>query len=218
MKMTYKGRFISVLFVTFILLTVRTAVKSHFGSVPHSIPFPAVILILIGWFIGKEYDKSVYKANRDFLTKLYNRRFVTERINKVFKKVKRNKQKLAVILLDVNDFKEINDNFGHSAGDSILKSISNLLVNHFDSTDIVARWGGDEFLILSSFHEQESLNIKLTNLINKLEKTDWEYQNISLSLGHAIYPTDAVNFDPLVLKADSKMYAFKSQQNKTKIQ
>ncbi|GAA0433394.1 hypothetical protein GCM10008983_07540 [Lentibacillus halophilus] len=209
--MGYKGRITGIAFVAIILFTIRTVVKSHFGAAPHPIPLPAIIPIIIGWYLGKEYDKSVYRANRDSLTGLFNRRYVFEKIHKTILKTKKRNNTLAIILLDINNFKQINDSFGHETGDLILKSISKLLANSFTSKDIVSRWGGDEFLIISSFADQNDLNQKIAHFENALKNQDWEYQSLSVSIGKAISSSGADEFESLISKADANMYEVKTK-------
>lgn len=212
-EMGYKGRIISVAFVAIIIITIRMIVKSHFGSTPHQIPLPAIVLLVIGWFLGREYDKSVYIANRDSLTGLLNRRYVLGKIQKNFLKAKRKKYKVAVILLDVNNFKQINDNFGHEAGDQVLKRISALLTNSFTPEDIVSRWGGDEFLVISPFADQKIVKQKITHFENSVQDSNWKYPGLSVSIGQAIYPSDDDNFECLISEADANMYRFKPLAN-----
>lgn len=209
--MKYKGRIISVSFIIIIIFSIRIVVKSHFDSTPHQIPFPAFILIIVGWFLGKEYDKSVYRANSDSLTGLFNRHYVLDEIHKIFAKAKRKNKKVAIILIDVNDFKEINDNFGHDTGDIILKNISDLMISSFKSSDIISRWGGDEFLIISPFTDYKILDEKINLFEQSITHINWESHNISASIGKAIYPVDADNFESLVSKADINMYHSKSR-------
>ncbi|AIF45112.1 GGDEF domain-containing protein [Virgibacillus sp. SK37] len=211
--MGYKGRITGITFVAIIIIVIRTFVKIHFGATPHSIPLPAIILMIIGWYLGREYDKSVYKANRDPLTGLFNRRYVLDNIQKSFSKANRKSNKLAIILLDVNDFKQINDNFGHETGDQVLKCISDLLIDSFLSEDIVARWGGDEFLIVSPFADEKRLNQKISHFKNSLKSKDLKYNGLSVSIGKAIYPSDDNTFESLISKADANMYRFKSHYN-----
>ncbi len=211
--MGYKGRITGITFVAIIIIVIRTFVKLNFGETPHDIPLPATILMIIGWYLGREYDKSVFKANRDPLTGLFNRRYVLDNIQKLFSKANRKRNKLAVILLDVNDFKQINDNFGHETGDQVLKFISNLLIDSFVSEDIVARWGGDEFLIVFTFADEKRLNQKISYFKNSMKGKDWKYNGLSVSIGKAIYPSDDKTFESLISIADANMYRFKSYHN-----
>lgn len=205
----YKGRIIGTTFLAVIFLFIRTVVTFKFGAAPHRIPFPAIILIVIGWFLGREYDKSVYRANRDFLTGLFNRHYVLSKIQKIFSSSRRNKNKIAILLLDVNNFKQINDNFGHDTGDMVLRRIAELLTNNVTSDDIVSRWGGDEFLIISPFMEQKEVNQKIRRFENDLKYCNWEGLDLSVSVGLATYPTNGHHFENLLSIADANMYGLK---------
>jgi len=211
--MGYKGRITGITFVAVIIVAIRTVVKLKFGATPHGIPLLAIIPMIIGWYFGREYDKSVYRANRDSLTGLFTRRYVLDKIQKNFSRANRKKNKIAIILLDVNDFKQINDNFGHETGDQVLKCISDLLIDSFTSEDIVSRWGGDEFLVISPFTDQKTLNQKISHFKNSMKSKDLKYHGLSVSIGKAIYPSERNTFESLISKADANMYKFKSHYN-----
>jgi len=95
--MFYRGLIIIATFLIIILLTIRTIVISKFGAAPHQVPLLGISLVPIGWFSGREYDKSVYKANIYALTGLYNRRFVYDRVLKIFSKARKRDEQLAIV-------------------------------------------------------------------------------------------------------------------------
>ncbi|MGX2962018.1 GGDEF domain-containing protein (plasmid) [Peribacillus sp. JNUCC 23] len=106
-------------------------VKKHFGQVPHPVPIPAIIVLVIAWYLGEQYDKYVYLSTRDSLTGLYNRRYVTDKFPNLSRCANRRKLNICTLLVDVNDFKEINDHYGHDAGDVVLANISKKIVRFF---------------------------------------------------------------------------------------
>lgn len=185
-------------------------VRSKTGQVPHPFPYPVFVILIIAWFMGRYHDKSVQLSMRDALTGLYNRRFVMKQIEKMMRKANRRQQKIAVMLLDVNDFKDINDQFGHEYGDKVLAGIAELIQNSFDKKDIAARWGGDEFLIISSFSDERAVETKISQFKSKLINRNWQFnKGVSVSLGKGIFPDDGDEFHDLVEKADSNMYKIK---------
>lgn len=214
--MNYKGRVISIAFVAVILLFIRQVVIMHFGRAPHPLPLPMVIPLIIAWYGGKQYDKYMHLSTRDSLTGLFNRRYVLDTFSRTLSKAKRKKVNIAVLLLDLNDFKEINDTYGHDTGDKVLESISKLLKVCFDRNDIISRWGGDEFLIVSSFADKKVIENKLSHFKNKIKSEDCGYHGLSVSIGRAIYPFDATDLESLIAKADSDMYRLKMDHKQIK--
>ena len=215
-KVSHKGRIISVLVFGCTIFAIREVVKSHFGEVPHMLPVPALIPLIIVWYLGYQYDKSVDLSTRDTLTKIFNRRYVLNRFPKESTNCKKRNIHMAVLVLDVNDFKKINDQFGHETGDQVLVGISKLLEETFDPKDIIARWGGDEFLVLSKFEDEHVLSQKIEQLKHGMKQKQWKIQhhNVSVSIGKAIFPTDGQNLNSLIAKADSNMYEIKMQHKK----
>lgn len=161
----------------------------------------------------EEKKLLAHKLRFDSLTNLPNRIFLAERLEEATKRAKRGNKILAVIFVDLDDFKEINDTLGHTAGDLLLQEIAQRLQRNIRNTDIVARLAGDEFVIVidgcESKKEIENIAIKLQSklcLPMMLEKT-----NISMtaSLGIAIYFEDAHSADELITNADRAMYKSK---------
>lgn len=210
-KIGYKGRVISVLFVSFVILLIRSMVKMQFGNVPHPVPILAIFPLIIAWILGKNYDKYVYLSTVDSLTGLYNRRFITERFLKECKKCIHKGSHIAVLMVDVNHFKTINDCFGHEFGDLVLQDISRILQEVFGEKGIISRWGGDEFLIITKFKDEKILFEKIDYFQNLLSQKDWGILNahLNVSIGKAIFPIESRNFHDLVAKADAEMYKLK---------
>lgn len=209
--MGYRGRVVSALFVAVVLMFIREMVSIHFGHPPHAFPIPAMIVIILAWLLGKQHDKYVYLSIRDPLTGLYNRRYVNDKFPSLAKYADRKNMNISILLLDVNDFKEINDQYGHQLGDSVLSTIAKLLRQSFGPKDLLARWGGDEFIILSVFSDANVLSNKIHHFKSRLDVEDWQYKGkLSISIGKAVYPTDAVDLQKLLAVADNHMYEEKA--------
>ncbi len=149
-----------------------------------------------------------YLADHDPLTGLYNRRKLTEILTK---ELKHNKNG-AIFLLDIDDFKNINDILGHVYGDELLRRIANLIMDSVSENIIAFRFGGDEFLIL--LREEENHKIveyaeKLLNIFKERVFIDEIENNITVSLGIVKYPQDGKTIDDLLIKADIAMYSVK---------
>lgn len=171
------------------------------------------VYTLAGWWLGKRYDQLRYLSMRDSLTQSYNRRYVYTMFPKLKQQADRQKHILTVYVIDVNDFKRINDTFGHAAGDLTLRIIAKTLNRLCKPGDIVARWGGDEFIMISS-HKAESLH-SIHNRMREENMTDLPAAiapYVSVSIGKAMYPTESKQLDELIKIADSNMYELKQEK------
>tara|TARA_B100002051_G_C16742923_1_gene645485 strand:+ start:36 stop:1511 length:1476 start_codon:yes stop_codon:yes gene_type:complete len=162
----------------------------------------------------KSVEEMHYLAYYDKMTKLPNRILFNDRAKLAFKNAKRNKDKYAILFLDLDEFKLVNDTMGHNAGDKLLKIIAKKLKNSVREGDTISHWGGDEFTILSkinSINDNEFLCKRILNEIKKPVKINNKNIDCSVSIGTAIYPTDGENIDDLIQKADMAMYVSKTK-------
>lgn len=163
----------------------------------------------------KQSEEVVWQyANVDTLTGLPNRRLFFERLDQALNTVKNNGQKLAVIFLDLDRFKEVNDTQGHDQGDKLLLQAGQRLMTCLDNRDLVARLGGDEFvLMLSDAHASyvEALAQRVLDTLSQPFQLDDTYAYVSASLGIAIFPDDAGNKEDLMKRVDQAMYASKKK-------
>lgn len=153
------------------------------------------------------------QALRDPLTQLYNRRFLNETLEHEFHRAKRLSQPLSIILFDIDHFKSINDTYGHTLGDNYLVLLSNSLQLHTRKSDIVCRYGGEEFLLLlpeTNASAAAQLAEKLRRLFADLFQV-FEGNEIktTISSGVASYPEHGTNQSELINKADQALYVSK---------
>ena len=166
--------------------------------------------------IKKNQNKLEELANYDPLTKLPNRLLLHEQIKQSVKLAKRNKNQFAVLFIDLDRFKQINDTYGHGAGDEVLKMTAKRLQSVLRETDIVARLGGDEFIVVvDDMRQIENVHLVAQNILDKLQEKFTTGENdhyISCSVGISVYPDDTVNddIDVLLKNADIAMYESKS--------
>jgi len=153
---------------------------------------------------------------RDPLTRLYNRRFLEESLERELNLATRKKQPLAIIFVDLDHFKIFNDTFGHDAGDMVLKSLGDLLRAFFRDTDLCCRFGGEEFAIIlpeSTVEDAASRANALRSMVKSL-RLQYKQQNLgplSLSAGVAGFPEHGSAADDLLKIADQCLYESKAR-------
>lgn len=151
-------------------------------------------------------------AHYDYLTGLLNRGLFMNRLKKAIDDCKRYDQACSLLYVDLDDFKQINDTYGHEAGDYILKTVAERLQKNCRVTDSAARLGGDEFAILLERVDELKSNAIAAKLLDQVSKeVKWKSHkiNISLSLGIAYYPKTANDIRDLLRQADEAMYMAK---------
>ncbi len=161
------------------------------------------------------YDLLKVQAMHDPLTGLLNRLYLDERLEIELSRAKRKSQHLTFILIDLDLFKKINDNFGHHAGDYVLFEFAKFLKNSFRGYDYIYRYGGEEFLALlpdtngvDALQKAEILRTKIKQL--KLEFSGTTLPPISISAGISVYPDNGVDGRSLIAAADIALYKAKS--------
>lgn len=162
-------------------------------------------------------DELRFLAHHDPLTKLINRSLFYDRLVSGLSTARRHQNSLAVLFLDVNDFKTINDTYGHAIGDGVLCAVAQRLESCLRETDTVARMGGDEFtVLLTDIPSMEAVTHKIEQILTALaEPLGAEFGEISMpscSIGVACYPADGDDADTLLRHSDSAMYTAKKRR------
>ena len=145
----------------------------------------------------------------DELTSLRNRRAFEERLVLEFSMARRRKRELAVVLLDVDNFKKINDRWGHGAGDEVLRRLSAVLRTTIRLPDLVARYGGEEFVVLLPESGLEAAQGFANRLMERIASEAWEREPVTISVGIAAITDTLINGFQLVGMADEALYAAK---------
>jgi len=162
---------------------------------------------------AKTLDQVVHFADLDELTNLPNRRRLLERIERSIGHSIRHDDGFALLFLDVNGFKYINDKLGHATGDLVLKKIAQCLTTAVRETDTVSRYGGDEFLILLSnvSRKSDAMSVadKILSTFGSPHPIGDQSLRLSVSIGISVYPEDGTNPQTLIEKADVAMYQAK---------
>ncbi len=188
-----------------------TAVKSHDDDV--------IVTHYVGTLLDiterKNRENQIHQlAFYDSLTDLPNRRLLTERLKQSISIERRAKKQLAVMMMDLDKFKAVNDTFGHAAGDELLKQAAVRIKSHLRDNDTVARLGGDEFVvILADVHNQKDAkyvaHLLIKNLMQPFVLTQSDNVEIGASIGISFFPQDGEDGEVLMNKADIALYQAK---------
>ena len=163
-------------------------------------------------------EEAIEIALHDALTGLPNRVLFEQRLDYGLSQSKRHGWGLAVLFIDIDEFKSINDSYGHDRGDKVLLMVTDRLQSFVRQEDTVSRWGGDEFVCLLLEIKQEAdvthLAERMANRIAEACEFDGIVLSISVSIGIAIYPADGETPDILFKNADTAMYQAKGTENR----
>ncbi len=172
-------------------------------------------LAAIAIWNAKLYNRIGELAIRDGLTGLYCQRHFKDRLDEDIIKATRVRQSLAVVMIDIDNFKDYNDKYGHIAGDIVLKHIADILKSSVEPGDLVARYGGEEFVLILLGKDKaqaqkfaEALRKKIESEIFLLRQME---TRVTVSIGCAIFPRDSIVKDELVRLADGALYEAKER-------
>jgi len=157
--------------------------------------------------------QMAHSAEHDFLTGLPNRMLLNDRVGQAIALAKRHVRKVAVLFLDLDGFKHINDSLGHPVGDKLLQSIAKRLVDCIRGSDSVSRQGGDEFVILLlDLEHAEDAAVTARRMLEAValpHSVDQHDLHVTASIGVSVYPDDGLDADTLIKNADTAMYQAK---------
>ncbi len=165
----------------------------------------ALSIVLLSVRSLKELEEAAFY---DTLTGAFNRRFIIEYISEEIRKSRRFKNEFAILLVDLNDFKKVNDTYGHDAGDEVLREVVRKLRKVLRNYDMIARWGGDEFLIFLPIEHRADI-LEVANRLATDFYLDFQGVRITLSVGYACFPQDGESIGKLIESADERMYISK---------
>lgn len=155
-------------------------------------------------------------AFTDGLTQLYNRKYLEENLKKLIPQVNRDNKNIALLMLDMDHFKAVNDEYGHDIGDKVLKELSRILQENVRESDILVRYGGEEFMVLlvGVASTEDALNVahKIGQKVRENEIDVYAGTTIkkTISIGLSMYPEDSNSFDTIIKNADIALYEAKS--------
>jgi diguanylate cyclase (GGDEF)-like protein len=151
-------------------------------------------------------------ASTDELTGLTNRRRMLEHIREELTRMKRSGRSGALIMADIDHFKQVNDKHGHACGDAVLIGVADTLRERLRSQDFIARWGGEEFLFLLPETDESGALIAAEKIRNAIEEStmEWEGKQLNVTMTFGVAPLDpAVGIDESISRADDALYTGK---------
>jgi diguanylate cyclase (GGDEF)-like protein len=167
--------------------------------------------------LSDQKDQVTHSAQHDFLTGLPNRLLLNDRIAQAITLAPRHKKKVAVLFLDLNGFKQINDSLGHLTSDKLFRSVANRLVECVRGSDTVSRHGGDEFVVLLSEVTQSgdaAIMVKrMLQAVSEVHLIEDQSVHVTSSIGVSIYPDDGGDAESLIQSADVAMYRAKGDKS-----
>jgi diguanylate cyclase (GGDEF)-like protein len=185
-------------------------IESEVWNLPKYVVAVGMILIML----EDQIAHNKYLAFHDELTGLPNRRLFQDRLTIALERARRSNTKAALLVVDLDRFKQVNDTWGHHAGDLLLQQVSMLFVGRVRNCDTVARTGGDEFsVILEGICDGDSAQQVALSLVENLSEPleiGGKLISIGASVGVAVYPDDAAEFEALCIAADMRMYDSKN--------
>ncbi len=179
-----------------------------------------LLTALASWLIAGSITRKrlhraelFHMAHFDTLTGLPNRTLYYDRLNQTFESSKRHRRRFAILYVDLDDFKQVNDTMGHSAGDMVLKTVSRRMLDIVRKSDTVGRMGGDEFMIIlndiSQADDAEMVAQKLLSTLTIPVDIGEQKATVGACIGLAVFPNDSEDKDTLIKMADEAMYACK---------
>lgn len=156
------------------------------------------------------YENIILQSTHDDLTGLYNRQYFIDAVAQNIALAKRNQNDLSILFIDVDDFKDVNDLYGHDLGDQALRQISKVISEVIRKSDIAARYGGEEFIVLLPLTASIEALVLAERIRERVEacqlEVDGKVLNITISGGIASYPVNAQSAEALITLADSALY------------
>ncbi|MDU2064358.1 MAG: GGDEF domain-containing protein [Sporomusaceae bacterium] len=205
--MKYTGRILGLTLTILFIIAVRIYAYFYLNYPVTAPPLPGLIALTFAYWAGKKYDQVKFYSERDSLTGLYNRRMIDKLSATTFARSHKRREQVGLILFDCNNFKIINDTYGHNIGDLVLQAFARLLVKETRKNDVVARWGGDEFLVIVTNADEQQMKAILQRIELKTFELSKEFEfPISVASGFSLHVKESEDLDTLLAEADHMMY------------
>lgn len=149
------------------------------------------------------------------MTQCFNRRYFSESLEREIKRATRDKYEIGVLMIDIDQFKPFNDNYGHQAGDAVLQELAHHLTANMRAEDVVSRYGGEEFSAMLPGANETILKQRATKLCQETRSLQVDYAGqtlpvVTISIGGAVFPRHGSNSKELIRVADEQLYAAKA--------
>lgn len=170
------------------------------------------ILFVLNTYFDKEHNKIFTTAITDPLTGLYNRRYIYDQLESFYDQFGNVESKFSLIMIDINNFKKVNDNYGHNEGDKVLVKFAEILNEASRKNDLVGRYGGDEFLLILSDSDEKNAKLVEDRIVDLFSPLAEKYRKIGLSLACGISESSNYSISDIVKIADDRLYNDKSNK------
>ena len=175
-----------------------------------------IFKFLVGSNIENAYHEEIYRLTTiDGLTQIFNKRYFIETLEREMGRAQRYRRHLSLIMFDIDHFKEINDNYGHLAGDHILRQLAAAIKTRIRREDILARYGGEEFAIVLPEIDRANASTFAEKVRQLVERSVFEFEEtripLTVSVGVALLAPDTESCDTLIKSADENLYRAKEQ-------
>ncbi|ACV61640.1 diguanylate cyclase [Desulfofarcimen acetoxidans DSM 771] len=167
---------------------------------------------IAGLVLGRIINNLYKQAYVDFLTGLYNKNYFNKKLTNELKKTQNSNSVLSLLIIDIDNFKGINDNYGHVMGDKVISALTNVLRQNLRGVDILSRWGGEEFTVILPETNTEGAAASAERLRNIIEDTNLFCGKVTVSIGVAS-TNGHIDKDILVAQADKALYKAKEKRN-----
>jgi len=189
-------------------VNLLTAICDYFLTIKKSFNYPKVVEL-------KVFEEANHFSKCDSLTGLYNRGYFQDTLSGEMSRSRRYDTEFSILFLDLDDFKNVNDTLGHLAGDFVLKKVANLIISEKREEDVVARYGGEELVVILPETNKVNTIIKAERIRKKIQDMplvfDGKKIDITVSGGIASFPQDALEADRLINCADQALYRAKAE-------
>ena len=165
-----------------------------------------LIIHVINSYFDKEHRRIFYTAVTDQLTNLYNRRYIQDYLKSFYNSKGENIDNFSILMIDLNNFKKVNDNYGHNEGDRVLKEFARVLKSASRREDVIARYGGDEFLLVLPKENKDSSFLVRDRIIDNFMPLYKKYKDINLEVGIGIAESGNYTIDEIIKIADDELY------------
>lgn len=208
----YYSLFMTMICIVSYLIAIGLLKQSISAYIFLQILYLIAFGIFTGIISGRINKYNINLAVKDQLTSLYNRQYLYGVTKNLFSNKGKNKKLFSMVVIDVNDFKLINDKKGHLEGDRILKEVGSIIRNNVSEADVAARFGGDEFVIILMDMDRKATALFCENLTENIREVF--LNEVTLSIGYSVYPEDGETEEQLMHIADMAMYEAKLKRKR----